>query len=322
MNNSWIKILVALSAVGFASHFQSAQAQESAVAPAVAVVSQPVEDAQAGTPELVPPPPDETAVSEEAAKPVAPAAEPDYEDVIRRAEMEKAQAEAERARWEAEKAKAEAQKAKIEAERANQPTVMTSLSPQGKPEPDPGSHRHDGFFVRLLTGPGVGFHSGSGTIDNGDVGDYSGTAYAMWNGQLALGAAVVEDLIVYAAFWGNSAFVSDNSYEKPKSSIGGYGGLNLGINYYLMPANVFVGGEIGSAFGSYRVYDSSDWSPEYYNYDPLFGFDVKVLFGKEWWVSDNWGLGLAVSGSYTYLAYGSQHANLGGVHFNFSATYN
>jgi hypothetical protein len=76
-----------------------------------------------------------------------------------------------------------------------------------------------------------------------------------------------------------SLSVSDNSY-------------GIGLTYYFMPANVFLGGTIGLGTISF----SSEVNGTTSNSSSQTGFALQLKVGKEWWVSKRWGLG--VSGGY------------------------
>jgi hypothetical protein len=59
----------------------------------------------------------------------------------------------------------------------------------------------------------------------------------------------------------------------------------VGFTYYVMPANFYISPSIGAAQLTIEedgVSVSSDT-----------GFAAELSMGKEWWVGDNWGLGVA-----------------------------
>ena len=61
-----------------------------------------------------------------------------------------------------------------------------------------------------------------------------------------------------------------------------------------MPVNVFLGVSVGTT----RLTMSSTQNSVVTQFASKFGFMVAPILGKEWWVSDNWGLGLAAQ--YTF----------------------
>ena len=95
--------------------------------------------------------------------------------------------------------------------------------------------------------------------------------------------------------------------------------LGIGLTYYL-PINVFLSGSIGLA--SFNLQDNGDDGNIEGSTEEGLGFQVAV--GKEWWVSDNWGLG--VSAAFTYGSAEDKHdagdASAYGINVMFSATFN
>jgi hypothetical protein len=177
----------------------------------------------------------------------------------------------------------------------------------------PDAAPHQGFFLRMHLGGGY-LSSGarSGTTDlnvSGGAGSFS----------IALGAAVSQNLHLYGE-------LVDSVATSPKLTVNGssatannanYGlyGVGPGVNYYFMPSNVYLSGSLllsrlnvtnnGSS-------SNSDW-----------GLAGKFQLGKEWWVSDTWGLGVAG------MLLASGNGGGGGSTFTtwsgailFSATYN
>jgi hypothetical protein len=57
--------------------------------------------------------------------------------------------------------------------------------------------------------------------------------------------------------------------------------IGPGVTYYVSPTNVFVSGSVSLAQISYGAGGTSNW-----------GAMGRVVLGKEWWISGNWGLGL------------------------------
>lgn len=93
--------------------------------------------------------------------------------------------------------------------------------------------------------------------------------------------------------------------------------LGAGVTYYFMPINVFVGGSIGPSIMSIEAsgFEGS-------RSDSDVGFGMRFEAGKEWWVSENWGLGLSGELQYSYVKFNEVPVN--SVYFGimFSATYN
>lgn len=178
--------------------------------------------------------------------------------------------------------------------------------------------RHTGFFIR----PELGFgYFAAGASQNGLDLSITGSGPGL---ALAIGGAVSENFIIGGQVW-------DYIASKPTVTLKG-GGLDLSatadadaglvgygvfLNWYFMPSNMYLAvtpslTRLVSTDGTDTA--TSDW-----------GFGVRGAFGKEWWVSDNWGLGLAAS-----LALSSNKDSGAGaptigtfcIGLSFSATYN
>lgn len=152
----------------------------------------------------------------------------------------------------------------------------------------PGYETHDGFYLNLQLGPG--YTSMSASADGLDV-TISGGGAAF---SLGIGGAVAPNFILFGHLLGHSSI-------DPKVEIKNVGsgtadgsatvsGFGVGAAYYVMPVNLFIG---GSALATQLSADDNDPSTTDENTSEI-GFGVSVMAGKEWWVSDNWGLGAAL----------------------------
>ena len=161
-------------------------------------------------------------------------------------------------------------------------------------DPQPGTHKekHEGFFLRL--NGGLGYLSTSETIGP-SITTTTGIAGV---GELGVGWAVVPNLILHLD-------VASVGAIGPKVSVNGFGAttggtsaadtvtnFGVGLTYYMMPYNFWVGGAVGGSaawidYGAGRLTTSLGW-----------GFVLNV--GKEVWVSENWGLGF--SGMFLFSA--------------------
>jgi hypothetical protein len=163
-------------------------------------------------------------------------------------------------------------------------TPQTAPAPAPQPYPAPGAERHDGFFLRLAAGFGFGGNTGT---------DAEGAEDVMRGGastsSVAIGACVVEDLAVHAELF-HAALVAPEVLEDDVvivDTVGKYGmfGAGVGITYYFMPTNLYL----SAALAATVLY--ADFGVVAFKSDAGVGLDF--LIGKEWWVSDNWGLGVA-----------------------------
>jgi hypothetical protein len=170
---------------------------------------------------------------------------------------------------------------------APQPYPPQAYPPQAyaAPPPAPGYHEHDGLYLRLLLGVGY-LHSSasySGVSDKiSGVGETFG---------VAVGGSVTPNLVVYGEFFGTS--VSDPTVEEGGSSATASGltatmaGIGPGVAYYL-DGNMYVSGTLLLTKLSFSDSNSTDQLAS-----TDWGFGAGLTFGKEWWVSRDWGLGVS-----------------------------
>lgn len=145
----------------------------------------------------------------------------------------------------------------------------------------PGFHRHDGFFLQLDGGFGRMSSSASDSFF-GDL-EFSGASGQF---SVAVGAAVVENFVLAGHFWGVSVSNPDlksNGVTVASADSATLSGFGLNLTYYFMPANIYV--SVTPSIATLSV-ESGGQSGETNN-----GFAIRLAAGKEWWVSDNWGVG-------------------------------
>ena len=143
--------------------------------------------------------------------------------------------------------------------------------------PDPTRHRHLGFYVHADLGGGFLRSSQS---PPGPAPPFSGGGVPL---SFAMGFAFSEDWIAAGDIWVCAAPASQFG---PDATLG-LTGLGVGITRYFMPANVFV-----SLSPSLTVLSILDQNSDEVGRTE-YGFGAKLAVGKEWWISDHWGIGLA-----------------------------
>lgn len=172
------------------------------------------------------------------------------------------------------------------------------------------SHGHEGFYLHLSTGfASAAMRSGASKgIDDG-------TLVAV-----AIGGAPIANLIVAGEIWATARAGLTLTGQPLASRSGpafGPSGIGLNVTYYFMPMNVYV-----SAVPSLTTL-SFDPRGNAGNTQP--GRGLKLALGKEWWVSDSWGLGLNLQYAYSSNRYpGDDRARWTTSWYGvaFSATYN
>ena len=182
-------------------------------------------------------------------------------------------------------------------------------------------HTHDGFFLNLALG--FGYQSFEYSGNTAYIPDLEAKGVAS-EFDIKLGGRIAPNTLLHATLAG----VSNGEDLEVSSTRGSYSTseksesmsfLGIGLTYYL-PINVFLSGSIGLA--SFNLQDNGDDGNIEGSTEEGLGFQVAV--GKEWWVSDNWGLG--VSAAFTYGSAEDKHdagdASAYGTNIMFSATFN
>jgi len=150
----------------------------------------------------------------------------------------------------------------------------------------PGHETHDGFYLGLQLGPG---YSSMSTSSGGADVTVSGGGLEL---SIAAGGVVAPNLVVFGQIVGNSSI-------DPKIEIKGFGsgtangsatvsGFGVGLAYYVMPANVYLSASLLATQLAVADENGDDVGKT------DIGAGINLSAGKEWWVSDNWGLGGAL----------------------------
>ncbi|HEU5056611.1 MAG TPA: hypothetical protein VFU21_08790 [Kofleriaceae bacterium] len=148
----------------------------------------------------------------------------------------------------------------------------------------PGVHEHEGFFLRL--GFGVGYLGMKTEFMDDDL-EIKGPAGHL---QVALGGNLSPNLILFGQLFVNA--IDDptvefgGAEEEVDDMTASLGAVGIGLAYYL-PANVYFSGTL--AVSQLRLEDQNDGNDAESEPGPAFLAQI----GKEWWASDNWGLGIA-----------------------------
>jgi hypothetical protein len=150
----------------------------------------------------------------------------------------------------------------------------------------------DGVFLRLSAGGGSANTSISDGVDeielSGSIGDLN----------IAIGGMVAPNLALHGTLFGWSA--SSPGVKVNGVDLGDLPGdvtaaaIGVGLTYYFMPANFYLSGSVGSG--------RMELDMGGFNGETDRGLMIDLTLGKEWWVGDSWGLGIAA---------GLQHLSLG-----------
>jgi hypothetical protein len=152
-------------------------------------------------------------------------------------------------------------------------------------------NHEDGLFVRLSGGAGYGLVS----VDESEKLELYGITTEF---NIAVGAIIKPNLILHGTLWGWSPIHTEARFAS--NTLGGSHDVEVvafgpGATYYFMPANLYLSFSIGFATLDAKV-EAPDGS---ILRDSARGFALDFTVGKEWWKSDNWGVGVA--GDFGYL---------------------
>ena len=159
--------------------------------------------------------------------------------------------------------------------------------------PPAGFHEHDGFYVRAAIGPSVLHASWKEGAYDWSV---TGTGFAIG---VALGGSVLPNLVVYAELTRSVAIAPTRKINDASTPLNNYdvdlAGFGPGATYYLVPANLYFSGTIAFSklTSGYNGPSGSEGSGTDLEIFTNTGIGATLMVGKEWWVSANWGLGIA-----------------------------
>jgi hypothetical protein len=151
-------------------------------------------------------------------------------------------------------------------------------------------NRHKGFFLRL---DGEGGYLNSST-------NVAGSSFAISGGGagigVSIGGAVAEDVILFGHIYDliatNPSVSSGSSSVGTSSTSAGTVGYGIGLTYYFMPVNVYLSGTLAITVLTTESNGTRS--------NTQAGPGGRIAIGKEWWVSDHWGLGLAGQLSFAF----------------------
>jgi hypothetical protein len=144
----------------------------------------------------------------------------------------------------------------------------------------PAPRAHDGLFLQFDAGGGA-----YSTDADDDSTKLSGGGYTF---SIGLGGAVSESFVIGGQLWFTSA--SDPDVETPIGDGTLDGSVNLvglgpNLTYYFMPVNIYLSATPSFTRVTIDGPGENDGSTE-------GGFGLRLALGKEWFLGDNFGLGL------------------------------
>ncbi len=174
---------------------------------------------------------------------------------------------------------------------------------------------HDGFFLRLSAGAGGAKTSEDFANSSLEVSGAAGDV------NFAIGGMISPNFAIHGSLFGWSL-------TDPEVKLTGYGSGTLngdlsmsavgaGFTYYFMPANLYISPSVGVGTLTLNINGLPDVES-----DP--GLAMDFTLGKEWWVGNSWGLGVAGAVGYHSIKDNDTDEKFTGsnVAIRFTATYN
>jgi hypothetical protein len=152
-----------------------------------------------------------------------------------------------------------------------------------------GVRQHEGFHLHLdLGGGGIRSEASEG----GNDAEFSGGAATF---SVAVGYNVAPNFVVAGSLWSLAATDPDFELNGVKTSTNdvtlGVTGIGVNLTYYFMPINIYLSATPSITVASLEVGNTK--------FETDAGFGIRLAAGKEWWVSDNWALGLNLQYAYS-----------------------
>jgi hypothetical protein len=154
-----------------------------------------------------------------------------------------------------------------------------------------GVHEHDGFFLRFQ----MGASSANMTFSMEGVDDEMSFSGLAGDGVIQIGGVVGNNLILFGELSGVTITDPTFKFNDEEVEIDDLqvtaSGFGAGLTYYFMPDNIYLSGSL------LAVQATAEYGSEKGESDMGFGFRASV--GKEWWIGNDWGMGVALFGSYS-----------------------
>jgi hypothetical protein len=192
-------------------------------------------------------------------------------------------------------------------------TVLAVLIPAAARAGEPRVH-DGGFFLRSTVGGGYA------RTANEEEGDRIALKGVSGNFDVAIGAMVKKNFAVHATVggWGlvDPTFEFNGQEEVVTDASMTMVMIGAGVTYYLGPSNTYLTASVGASTLTFEFEGES--------HDSDTGVAFEVGLGKEWWVSDRWGIGVSGTAGYHSIPTGDSPGHFKGPSFavRFSATFN
>ena len=185
---------------------------------------------------------------------------------------------------------------------------------------------HDGFFLSFALG--MGYQAINFVADDGDNLHSLSESGAATDIDVKIGGRIANNTLLHLTLAGTTktGTVGDDDYYDNDDIKANMSLLGLGVTYYFS-GNFFATGSIGisqfHANSDVRTFDATVNASANTPADVNSGFGFQVGGGKEWWVSDNWGIGAsaALLFGFANTVYDDSESSLG-ITLRLTATWN
>ena len=186
-----------------------------------------------------------------------------------------------------------------------------------------GQYTHDGFFMRFLLGGSssiMSMNAGSNAMGIGDM-ELSGLSVTF---RFQIGAEIAENLIAFGevgaiAMSDPKLKIAGKTYDT-KETLASTSDIGAGLTYYFMPVNIYLTGSILASTAEIEYTEGSTTNRGESDY----GLGLFAAAGKEWWVGEDWALGVSIYAAYSDVPdKGNSKVNITTTTFGvaFSATF-
>jgi len=157
-------------------------------------------------------------------------------------------------------------------------------------------HMHRGFYLSLTGGPAFGSITINATNASFGTMKLGGGSFQF---DFKIGGVISEELnlilscdVISRSFTNSSVTIDGSSVSTITDVTARDAMYGVGLTKYFMPDNIFISGTVG--IGDFTM----DGNNNSYGSRSKSGFGLQGKGGKEWWVSDYWGLGVAAGLGY------------------------
>ncbi len=164
---------------------------------------------------------------------------------------------------------------------------------QKKEKAEKEAQTHDGFFLRMLTGVSLL------NLEYAGEKNYDGGYSPYFN--FTVGYAISQNFILHGGVdvQRTSLVGSRNDATKTDKITLLNTALGVGFTVYAVPSNVYLTLDVHAlnynTIEGYSTWEGGEKSETTINYKNSFeGNGFGIYFGKEWWVSENWGTGFSI----------------------------